>query len=77
MDSVLISSPVGGEEIKKVMVVEREGRGASGLLVQPSAFFAGPPSLILLCESTGEFSFCLAITFYAYICTWTGQGIQI
>ena len=52
MDSVLISSPVGEKEIKRVMVVEREVRGeASRLLVQPSAFFAGPPSLILRCES--------------------------
>ena len=37
----------------------------------------GHPSLILRCESTGEFSFCLAIIFYACICTWTGQGIKI
>ena len=45
---------MGEKEIKRVMVVEREVSGglkASRLLVQPSAFFAGPPSLILRCES--------------------------
>ena len=46
---------MGEKEIKRVMVVEREVSGglkASRLLVQPSAFFAGPPSLILRCDRT-------------------------
>ena len=76
---------MGEKEIKRVMVVEREeeeGEGGGGyktsrLLVQPSAFFAGPPSLILRCESNGEFSFHLAIILYASICMWTGRGIKI
>ena len=55
MDSVLISSPVGEKEIKRGdgSGTRGEGRGgeASRLLLRPSAFFAGPPSLILCCES--------------------------
>ena len=53
MDSVLISSPVGEKEIKRGDGSGTRGEGgeASRLLLRPSAFFAGPPSLILCCES--------------------------
>ena len=52
MDSVLISSPVGEKEIKRGDGSGTRGEGeASRLVLRPSAFFAGPPSLILCCES--------------------------
>ena len=70
VDSVLISSPVGEKEIKRVMVVEREvsggggGRGVEG-------FQIASPAFCLLCRAS-FFNFALRVIF-----TWTGRGIKI
>ena len=53
MDSVLLSSPAGEKEIKRVMVVEREGivgGGGGG-----GGFQIASPAFCLLCQWAGLF----------------------